>query len=1007
MKQTASITFGTVQQGRSPKHLKMGDLLAAKNVRQTKRGSFAKRRGFSHTIPTFSGASWVGPAESLMPGDGASILARDADDRHWAYDADAATMREMGRAKRVWPTSTVKVATQILAPRPVIVEVGNNTWTFAVGASGTYYRQVCDTTSGVQILAETSQSATGILQLGAAYDGTYVWVIWVAGGTTVTAHRYTPSSPGTAPTSTTYQSGIGTTLSGCEVYRLSGISETAVVVTSLSAATTVVSHSYLDPATGAARTSPAAVTSTYAGAAGSSRLGASAILRPQTGTTTWYFATWRSGTGGGGSARLHLVAVTSSTLAIASTTTLVDTSGDSSDTRSMGVVTGYVAGNGDRVVYATWEKDMVTAVNFRPDLLVVTRYTYNGSSVTTATIGRASWLASGVVQYGSTYYLLLGFDDPVVSPATVAAFQRTLFLVDSDGKHIAVINGGESGACNHRGTTAAVDSDAGQADSHVPAAFASGTKLYFGVATVGTQTNLVLTSVVAVDMAPTFGKPAQLPGGFAIAPGNIATGWNHLQRSHELGPLCSPHYLSSGGGDATWTGIAAVYRIVDADGTVWRSAPSVVVNTSGAGATMTAPSLRHLLPGTRAQVEFYGGTSTLQLVGIVDNDSSADTVTYVVPAAPVPLGETLYTTGGALSAAPPPPCRAACQWRNRLFLAKGRDVWVSQEIVPGFGPRFNEVQITPITSGTGDILAIAPIDWNYLAVFKRDSISVLSGAGPDGRGSGNYIAQVLPVRDGVINTGSVLGETPAGVYYQSASTGRVMVIGPDLVARDVGEAFQDYDGEAITASSYDPSEQLAMFWTSGPRMLVIDVSAPTEDAPGGQGYTWESASLLQGYGACVDATGPVHIETSGALKRPANQWVDSPASAVLVTMDLGHMQPAGILGEWQACELHFLGTWVSVNDLEITVYPDFSDTGTAKRVSLAGSPAQVSTRPAGCGRVHALRVKLAEIQAIIGTEYEDPDIPVYADGEGFAFDGVRLTYTTRGHAKALNSGEVL
>ena len=77
---------------------------------------------------------------------------------------------------------------------------------------------------------------------------------------------------------------------------------------------------------------------------------------------------------------------------------------------------------------------------------------------------------------------------------------------------------------------------------------------------------------------------------------------------------------------------AVVYRIADADGRLWRSAPAILnaaflsqeINLNANGQWIRIPTLRHLLPGTVAQIELYVGTVDLQIFRVFANDPTVD-----------------------------------------------------------------------------------------------------------------------------------------------------------------------------------------------------------------------------------------------------------------------------------------------------------------------------------------------------------------------------------------------
>ncbi|HEU4368440.1 MAG TPA: hypothetical protein VFV05_09475, partial [Methylomirabilota bacterium] len=146
-RQSVSFAFGPVDQATGKRHIQPGSLVEAINVRQVKRNELRKRRGYARTLPTFSGASWTGPAVDMVAGLNATKLIRDSDDRCWVFDPDTSTCTSRGRLKRVMPSWSAYLTGNAIE-KPQVVEAGDNLWFFAL-ISGAYYYAVVDKTTGI------------------------------------------------------------------------------------------------------------------------------------------------------------------------------------------------------------------------------------------------------------------------------------------------------------------------------------------------------------------------------------------------------------------------------------------------------------------------------------------------------------------------------------------------------------------------------------------------------------------------------------------------------------------------------------------------------------------------------------------------------------------------------------------------------------------------------------------------------------------------------------------
>lgn len=975
-KQVAAFSFGSVRQSTGKRHLNVSDLVSAVNVRQTDSRVYTKRPGYTDAnegFPAFDGATFVGPPDAMLSDGGSQLSVRDSAGRHWAGLGTVVTDR--GRLPRVRGSTITRGTSTSSAPRPVVLnpDSGPNVWTFSLNTDK-FYLDVSAQDGGVKN-ARITVNATGIVQLAANWLGDgFVWAFSVAADNVIKAYKFTVSDPTIAPTITTYYTGVSTyDYTAIEVMRIGAVSKLAVVAYGFSA---LIVHSYLDTATGTAATSPAAVEHN-GGASNGGGSAASLGVIGGDGAGSFYYSAIVSYPPG---VQHSLIKVNVTTLAVTSTTQLAVESGVGFS--YIGATAGYIdSATGNVVVIAS-------IIGAGADRSKITRYTFNGSTVTTLVIARASWLASApIVVTGEGVFFLAGFDDAVVG-TFAGGIQRTFFLLDIDGNHLGVIKPGVCAASYHTSKGGSLLSD-GRAP--VPISINGGPTFAIGLAGTSGLSGVDVatqTFVVGANATVGYGKPVLLSNGLSVAPGSIPAAWGYRDNVFELGPLTAPHFLSTTGVSAD-VAVAAVYRIVQADGTIWRSAP--VIGSIPGGGSVSIPTLRHVLSSkTVAKIEYYSGTP-LTLQTVLDNDPTVDAITFVPPVGVVP-DEILYTQGGALSAAPVPQFEAVGAWRNRLFGAHGNEIWVSQEIEPGFGPRFNEILRTPFVEGTGNVVGIAAIDWNYLAIFKTNAIVVISGPGPDGRGSGNYVAQQLSVRSGATNPGSIVGGCPAGCFFQDTATGRIKVIGPDLAVRDACESWDTHSGETVTAAVHDSAKETVQFFTSGPRVLVLDYRHPTETSPIGQGYTWSSAGLLQGYAATVSSVGPLHMLSSGKILTPGVNFIDDNLALVFASLRTGSLQPAGILGEWQLSEIGFLGTLFGKSRLQITTWPDDATTGDVAGVTFFdGQQAKPSTRPPNCGRIHSVEILIEEVAVDGGFEGK------------FDFEGLALTFSSIGRTKHANS----
>ena len=1060
--QTAYLRFGRLAQEKGERHTLLGELTQAGDVTRVKDGPLEKRPGFLiDQDVTFSGSpmrSHASPQaavltydpESVLPGDGSNLLVRDVVDNAFLYDSEAKIYRDRGTHRRVYPTTTALIPEKSVHACPIAIEVGADTWTFSLAepfdpalplTRGSYgYRLVItDTTTGVtkyRIFTEADAAGTVLPRLwSAAYDGTYVWLLMANpsfGGKNdydVRCHRITVASPTTAPTATTYYTSAGfETITQIAMRRLSAISETAVVILSLDTTGNAVRHhSYLDPATGQPKGAPAAVVSNLA-MAGQVWCNTGLSILISDGATSWYYAYWRGTGGGAATASLLLIAVNSTTLAVSSTTTLV-TKPDTVDTRGFGATCGYVdTGTGNRVVFGQYD----AASTQRQDEYQITRYTYTGSAATTQVVAYNAWIASQPALYSGTWYFLTGYNDVAVSPVTYEGLQRTLFLRNSDGRILAVINYAQGPAPWHNGYNIDINGAAsGASQIHMPPMFASGAALYAAIAQGADVDGYTLTSLLKVDMAPTFAKPVQVEAK-GVAPGAVPATWSKESFLSEVAPILFPAYIRrTAGAAADVTALAAVYRITDRSGNITRSAPVIVTGSFGAGDTVevpipshrihngvppTTPSLSGDPPTNRIEIEVYAGSTELSLQGTVLFDAlqPGGTATMNLPT-PIKSGtEILYTTGGALSNGPAPPSRAVAQWDRRVFFASGTRVQYSQELATGFGPALNEgVLAFEWKDGTGDILGMMPVSSDYLALFKINAIAVIQAGGPDGRGQGNYVPRTISTRKGVntSNLGSLV-TGPQGCYFNDSQGGRLCCVTTALEVVEAARGGYDSATEVncLAAIHAEPYRQM-WFLLENSGILAVNYQYPKEGAAFGEVYTWGGQALVgsandwQGdpLAACLDSSGPVILDAFGLVRRPdATVGHDEgPTTDVGGTFNLpilmtlqGYLQPANLQGEFDVSALQVLATYVSNCTVLMYARGDLNTPTGNRTKAVTGDPVQLVHRPANCARIQRL---FFEIDIVTST----------ALGRDVKWEGFALEYQPLGRMKQLNTTQVI
>jgi hypothetical protein len=256
--------------------------------------------------------------------------------------------------------------------------------------------------------------------------------------------------------------------------------------------------------------------------------------------------------------------------------------------------------------------------------------------------------------------------------------------------------------------------------------------------------------------------------------------------SEETGFSSAPVIQSitgSGGGGLTGASnylYVAVFEWLDASGRRHRSIPSdPFLFASGANSTATL-AIKPLISTSRSgapSLHVYrtlaGGASYHRVtpnVGAPGASPSTATVAYVdlMADTTAAANEFLYTDGGVVANALPPPCTFMTVCGGRIWLGGQLDrnvITASKILVDGEPTQFSDEAEFSVFLPEG-CTGLASIDGTVVA-FAREAIYLISGDGPNDEGVGSFSPpQKLPSDVGCIDWRSVVS-TSQGIFFQS------------------------------------------------------------------------------------------------------------------------------------------------------------------------------------------------------------------------------------------------
>lgn len=394
-----------------------------------------------------------------------------------------------------------------------------------------------------------------------------------------------------------------------------------------------------------------------------------------------------------------------------------------------------------------------------------------------------------------------------------------------------------------------------------------------------------------------------------------------------------PTYQTEG---AYW--IAMVWENVDGLGRMSRSAPSIcgpITVTANQRLTIEWQTLgytSHAALRPVAYVSADGGITYVRSMQVIPHNPGATAAFSSVVLDPdllaISTSPTLYTSDGILENAPLPPMRFACEWQGRVWLANGRDVWFSREVIDGEEPSFNEAlsfKLPVACSG------LASLD-DRLLMFGREAIYWTSGDGPTDTGEGGTFAQPQRVASdfGCIDARSIV-RTEKGVCFQSRRGIEIIErgLGTRLISGGVDKLLREDGYSQVIAASFDPEAQIVRFiamagsnsvvlcwhtlwelWTTASTPTVSNTPFRT-NVPAGLVHAFESNWMAMNDSVSYEATPVCSIarEYRSADALASNIWMDgSPGSAHWYQTDIetANVKLDGLTGYVRVWRAHVL-----------------------------------------------------------------------------------------------------
>lgn len=420
----------------------------------------------------------------------------------------------------------------------------------------------------------------------------------------------------------------------------------------------------------------------------------------------------------------------------------------------------------------------------------------------------------------------------------------------------------------------------------------------------------------------------------------------------ELGFLDEPTLY--GWGQITGTlsagtyGLAAVSAWVDDNGNLHRSYPVFAsITHAGAIGFRIFASSSWISQKQNMLLEIYltavNGT-TYYLQQIVSKVEGATGKLFAANSDIKTNTEVLYTQSGELENDVPTVSSNITSHKNRLWALDKFGLQYSKIIEEGYPVEFSENLKIAMNDSGGEAVAIEGMD-NVLVIFKKRSLYILSGEGPNNLGQQNDFGtpQKLPSDVGCVDARSVVS-FPDGILFKSEKG--IYILGRGLYVSYIGAPVEDYNSNTVLSSVLVSTKNEVRFLLDNGKILVYDYFHKFWMVDTATGIIDMAVLGSDAYMLKADGT---------VLKEVSSLFTDNAAfySGTLETnwITVAGLNSAGALARSQQgfqrlYSIHLLGKYKSVHNLSVSIAYDYDDTiiDTALITTTAGTY-QYEVRP--------------------------------------------------------------
>lgn len=375
----------------------------------------------------------------------------------------------------------------------------------------------------------------------------------------------------------------------------------------------------------------------------------------------------------------------------------------------------------------------------------------------------------------------------------------------------------------------------------------------------------------------------------------------------------------------------------------------------------------HIIGTTSLTNEGFVGESTITLT---DNLTTADTHLTQNPL--------LYTQGGVLANETLDFITDIDEFKNRIVALsdESNNILFSKTRVIGEPVNFNETLFIQTNDAEGDNTAVKSLD-DKLIVFKKDSMRLVFGDGPDDTGANSTFSEPQKVQSAAgCSFPKAIASYTNGLIYKSEDRGWFL-LDRSLSSKYIGAAVEDYNSSQPTSAVEVPNTTQIRFTLDNGTALVYDYAVDK----------WSVFDNISAVGATIWNDRYVWVTSAGVVhQEDYTTWLDNSAAASM-SATTAWIPLAGLQGYQRVYEAMLLGRYRSGHTLTIEVGYDFEE---AFSQTITINPTTDTTITSG-DRSYQYRILFGK-QKCEAIRFRITDTPDgTGDGRGLDLSGIQLT----------------